>query len=396
MASAAPAKPRNVRRSRATKRKGNHNGTSRRVSHHRDGRHRPGAVRRHAARRHGCRGDPRRPSRGDRSGPSGTRAEVRRAASRPPLDCARRQGRGRARRRQAARGQGRRADRGLPTRRHGASRAWPRRASEDQPQARLRPHDRLRPGRAAVPGRRPRHQLHRARRRAACHRPQGRGAGAALEPRRRFRRRRHVSRLRRAVRAAGGAEVGQGPGGGCRHGRRRRLPVGGDLRPVFARLVDRRARRQLRRHGRALVRRVQDQGRQMAVRRRHREALLRGAGREAGLGLGRAAQAARPQGLARSARALRRDDRIQDARRVGARLRGQRRLRRPRAVARRGGDHPHNVARATFCDAMACCSRPRHRASPARPARWGHQRGRGADTDAVLRDWGFAPARSTR
>ena len=72
------------------------------------------------------------------------------------------------------------------------------------------------------PGRRPRHQLHRARRRAARHRPQGRGAGAAAQPGRRLRRRRHVPRLRRGVRAAGGAEVGQGPGGGCRDGRRRR------------------------------------------------------------------------------------------------------------------------------------------------------------------------------
>ena len=54
-----------------------------------------------------------------------------------------------------------------------------RRAPEAQSQARVRPHDRLRPGRADGAGRRPRHQLHRARRRAARHRPQGRGAGAA-------------------------------------------------------------------------------------------------------------------------------------------------------------------------------------------------------------------------
>ena len=74
--------------------------------------------------------------------------------------------------------------------------------------------------------RRPRHQLHRARRRAARHRPQGRGAGAAAQPRRRLRRRRHVPRLRRGVRAARGAEVGQGPGGRRRHGRRRRLSDG--------------------------------------------------------------------------------------------------------------------------------------------------------------------------
>ena len=110
--------------------------------------------------------------------------------------------------------------RGLPPRRDGAAGAWPRRAAADQSQARVRPHDGLRPGRPAGAGRRPRHQLHRARRRAARHRPQGRGAGAAAQPGRRLRRRRHVPRLRRGVRAARGAEVRQGPGGGCRHGRR--------------------------------------------------------------------------------------------------------------------------------------------------------------------------------
>ncbi len=92
--------------------------------------------------------------------------------------------------------------------------------------------------------RRPRHQLHRACRRAARHRPQGGGAGAAAQPGRRLRRRRHVPRLRRGVRAARGPEVGQGPGGRRRHGRRRRLPGGRHLRPVLAGHLDRRARRQ--------------------------------------------------------------------------------------------------------------------------------------------------------
>ncbi len=49
--------------------------------------------------------------------------------------------------------------------------------------------------------RRPRHQLHRAGRRARPHRPAGRGARAAAQPGRRLRRRRHAARLRHRVRA---------------------------------------------------------------------------------------------------------------------------------------------------------------------------------------------------
>ena len=90
-----------------------------------------------------------------------------------------------------------------------------------QPEAGLRPHDRLGPGRAARAARRPRHQLHRARRRAARLRPQGRGAGAAAQPGRRFRRRRHAARLRHRLRAAGAQTLGQGPGGGRGDGGRR-------------------------------------------------------------------------------------------------------------------------------------------------------------------------------
>ena len=69
--------------------------------------------------------------------------------------------------------------------------------------------------------------------------------------------------------------------------------------------LGRRARRQLPRYRRALVRRLQDQGRQVAGGRRHRAALLRGAGRASGPGPGGAAQAARPQGLARAEAPLR-------------------------------------------------------------------------------------------
>ena len=49
--------------------------------------------------------------------------------------------------------------------------------------------------------RRPRHQLHRADRRAARDRPRRRGAGAAAQPGRRLRRRRHAARLRHRLRA---------------------------------------------------------------------------------------------------------------------------------------------------------------------------------------------------
>ncbi len=74
------------------------------------------------------------------------------------------------------------------------------------------------------PWSRPRHQLHRAVGHAGPHRPGGRGAGAAAQPGRRLRRRRHAARLRRRVRPAGDAALGEGPGDRRRHGRRRRHP----------------------------------------------------------------------------------------------------------------------------------------------------------------------------
>ena len=93
---------------------------------------------------------------------------------------------------------------------------------------------------------------------ACCTRSAARAsAGAAAQSRGRLRRRRHVPGLRRGVRAAGGAEVGQGPGGGCRHGGRRGLSGGGHLRPLLAGHLGRRAGRQRHRWRRALVRRLQ-------------------------------------------------------------------------------------------------------------------------------------------
>ena len=52
----------------------------------------------------------------------------------------------------------------------------PDRVPRPQPAARVRPDDRVGPGRPARPRRRPRHQLHRARRRARAHRHRGRPA----------------------------------------------------------------------------------------------------------------------------------------------------------------------------------------------------------------------------
>ena len=91
--------------------------------------------------------------------------------------------------------QGRRADRGLPARRDGAPRA-------SAPTCCLARNPTLVYGRMTGWGqdgplaraRRPRHQLHRARRRAARDRPRRRGAGAAAQPGRRLRRRRHAAR----------------------------------------------------------------------------------------------------------------------------------------------------------------------------------------------------------
>ncbi len=91
-----------------------------------------------------------------------------------------------------------------------------------QPAAGLRPHDRLGPGRAARRARRPRHQLHRARRRAERHRPRRRSAGAAAQSRRRLRRRRHAARVRHRLRPDRGAHERPRPGRRRGDGRRRR------------------------------------------------------------------------------------------------------------------------------------------------------------------------------
>ena len=111
-------------------------------------------------------------------------------------------------------------DRGLPARRDRAPRPRPRRLPRAQPPPRLRPHDRLGPGRPVRAGRRPRHQLHRARRRARATRP-----GRA-----RSRRRRSTSSATSAAAAC------CWPSASCARCSRRRAPVQGQV--VDAAMVD--------------------------------------------------------------------------------------------------------------------------------------------------------------
>ncbi len=219
-----------------------------------------------------------------------------------------------------------------------------------------------------------------------AHRPQGRGAGSAAEPGRRFRRRRHVPRLRRRVCAAGGAEVGQGPGGGCRHGGRRGDADGADVRHVLAGKLEGRARRQRARHGRALVRHLQDQGRQVAVSRRHRGALLRRVPRSSSASIRRrcpSSATARAGPICASASP--RPSRARRARSGSASSRAATPALRRSCRLREVENHPHNTARATFTtrDGVLQPS-PAPRFSRTEPEMGRAPQPAGADTDAVL------------
>ena len=170
--------------------------------------------------------------------------------------------------------------------------------------------------------------------------------------------------------------------------------AGRHLWPLLAGLVGRRARRQRRRQRRALVRRLQDQGRQVAVGRRHREALLRGADREAGPGNGELPKQHDRKGWPELRRRF--------AEAIASKTRGeweevfarQRCLHRAGAVARRGRGPSRTTRRAPLsAAATACCSRVPRRASRRTQCEMGAPaRGRGVDSEAVLGDWGFAPA----
>ena len=147
-------------------------GPARRHQDHRDRGHRPRAVLRDDAGRHGRRRHPGRP-----------RPDRRAAATRPtpPADVLNRGRRSigvdlknpdgvetRARRSSSRPTRSSRASGPASTERLGLG---PDVVPGPQPEARLRPHDRLGPGRPVRADRRPRHQLHRARRRARADRP---------------------------------------------------------------------------------------------------------------------------------------------------------------------------------------------------------------------------------
>ena len=117
----------------------------------------------------------------------------------------------------------------------------------------LRARHRLGAGGAAVASRRPRHELHRADRRAACDRPRGAAADAAAEPGRRLWRRRFVFGDRIAGRDH--QRPGNRPraGGGRGHGRWRAVADDADLRDEGRRADERPARTQPARQRRVFL-----------------------------------------------------------------------------------------------------------------------------------------------
>ena len=152
------------------------------------GRDRTRALHVHAAGR--CRGrrPAGRPAR-PRPAPGPARAALGPAQPQPPVGGGRPEGPRRGRPRPRSHQRGRRPGRGLAAGGGRAAGHRPRGLCRPEPQARLRPDDGLGPGGPAGPERRPRHQLHRHRRRPVGHRP-GRGpTGAAAQPGGRLRRR---------------------------------------------------------------------------------------------------------------------------------------------------------------------------------------------------------------
>ncbi len=158
----------NIRRRRKMRipQEENHGRSAFRADDRRAGRHRPRPDVLDDAGRHGRRRDPRRPHQGACHGSPG-RSEIRRAQQEPPLGLGRPAEEGRRRGRAAPDREGRRHHRAVPPRRRRAAGPGARRPPRAQSQAGLWPHDRLGPGRPARQGGRPRHQLHRADRRAA-------------------------------------------------------------------------------------------------------------------------------------------------------------------------------------------------------------------------------------
>ena len=259
--------------------------------------------------------------------------------------------------------------------------------------ARLRAHDRLGPGRPLRPGRRPRHQLHRPRRRP---RPIGREGEAPVPP------------LNLVGDFGGGgmllafgvlaglldaARTGRGPGGRRRHGRRRRLAHDDVPRLPGDGHLGGRAGHEHARHRRPLLRRLRVRRRQVRLDRLDRAAVLRrccsstpastatelpppdGPGAVAGA-----------QGAAgrRSSSTKTRDEWCEI-------MEGTDVCFAPVLSHGRGAEHPHNVARGTFARGRrASSSRRRRPASAARRARSSARRAHaGQHTDEVLADWGL-------
>ena len=265
--------------------------------------------------------------------------------------------------------------------------------SGEKPAARLRPHDGLGPGRAARAARGPRHQLHRARRRAARVRP--RKGEAPVPP------------LNLVGDFGGGgmllgfgvacalleaARSGQRPGGGRRDGGRRLAA----RRRCFAGLSGRQdAGREERgdehpRYRRALVQRLRDQGRQVRLDRLDRDAVLRGA----------AANASALQDLRRQHDRKRWPEmqalfakifKIENARRVVQGVRRLGRLLRAGAVVVGGAARIRTMSRARASSRSANVEQPapapRFSRTPGAVRRAPPERGEGGRR--ALADWGF-------
>ena len=234
-----------------------------------------------------------------------------------------------------------------------------------QPAAGLRPDDGLGPGRPAGAGRRPRHELHRDRRRAPRPRPGPRPSALPEQPRRRLRRRVDVPRDRGPRGAARGADQRPGPGRRRRDRRRRRAPqpdVGLD------------ARRRLRRRSSGRANLLDggipyydlyetSDGKHMSVgalEPQFYDELVRR------LGIAdRAPDRHDSRQLGELRELLDRDVQAEDPGRVGRGLRRQRRLLRAGPADRPRRPSTRTCRRAGCTSSTtACCSRPRPRGSP--------------------------------
>ena len=220
--------------------------------------------------------------------------------------------------------------------------------------------------------RRPRHQLHRAHRRAARDRPRRRGAGAAAQPGRRLRRRRRASspsacspRCSRRARSGKGqvvdAAIFDGAPAADGHVRTALTPAAPGSTQRGTNLLD----------GGAPWYDIYETARRPARRGRRDRGRSSTPSCCAALGLDAASRCRRsttaPAGrrcAPRFAARFRTSTRDEWCRRV----RGHRRLLRAGAVAGRGPRHPHHVARGTFVARPARRSRRRRRASSARRA----------------------------